>query len=99
MLSRKKKVTPGTMLMPAKPELKSFATKGFSSKQYSKMIDNMLQSGFVTRVYCGQQLGSVLSDKEVDEHDLIQLLDRQVATWNAVALVDTLLIDNLCSRW
>ena len=95
MLSRKKKVTPGTMLMPAKPELKSFATKGFSSKRYSKVIDNMLQSGFVTRVYCGQQLRSVLSDKQVDEHDrelLIQLLDRQVATWNAVALVDTLLL-------
>ena len=92
MLSRKRKVTPGTML---KPELKSFATKGFSSQKYSKVIDEMLSSQFVTRVYCGQQLRSVICDGEIDEHDrelLIQLLDRQVATWNAVALVDTLLL-------
>ena len=87
MLSRNRKISPDTM--------RSFSTKGFSARKYTATIEDMLQSGFVTRVYCGQQLKSVMKDGDIDEDDrelLIQLLERQVATWNAVALVDTLML-------
>ena len=59
MLGRKYKVSPDSAL--------SFAAKGYSSGIYNKEVESMLRSGLVTRVYCGQQLRSVLADKQITE--------------------------------